>query len=107
MGLGAWLGCHQIAERSFFIKGYQFPICARCTGVYIGQTLAIVMLFFVKIEWWINLLLLIPMAIDWGLQFLNILMSNNIRRLLTGILGGFGLTYIYYHAITMFMQLLI
>ncbi|MBS5794738.1 MAG: DUF2085 domain-containing protein [Clostridiales bacterium] len=26
---------HQIPERSFFIKGYQMPICARCVGVII------------------------------------------------------------------------
>ncbi|MGG7175281.1 DUF2085 domain-containing protein [Clostridium neonatale] len=25
-------GCHQLPDRSFFIRSYQFPICARCTG---------------------------------------------------------------------------
>jgi uncharacterized membrane protein len=28
--------CHQIPERSFFIDGHQFPICARCTGIFLG-----------------------------------------------------------------------
>lgn len=37
--LGNNSGCHQLAERSFFYKGYQFPVCARCTGVTIGQFL--------------------------------------------------------------------
>ena len=33
MEIGSYLGCHQMPERSFFINGYQMPICARCVGV--------------------------------------------------------------------------
>lgn len=29
--------CHQIPERSLFIAGEQLPLCARCTGTYIGM----------------------------------------------------------------------
>jgi uncharacterized membrane protein len=96
MRFGEKMGCHQMADRSFFCKGYQFPVCARCTGVILGELIAIICLFFVKLEWWICLLFLVPMAVDWGLQFLRIVQSTNIRRLITGTLGGFGLTYIYY-----------
>lgn len=28
--------CHRIAERSFFIGDRQTPLCARCTGMYLG-----------------------------------------------------------------------
>jgi len=28
--------CHQLPERSFFVDGYQFPVCARCTGLYLS-----------------------------------------------------------------------
>ncbi len=28
--------CHRIPERSLFIDGHQLPLCARCTGIYIG-----------------------------------------------------------------------
>jgi uncharacterized membrane protein len=28
--------CHQIPERSFHIDGHQLPLCARCTGIYLG-----------------------------------------------------------------------
>jgi len=28
--------CHQIAERSFLVNGEPLPLCARCTGTYLG-----------------------------------------------------------------------
>ena len=28
--------CHQLADRSFFWGGTQFPVCARCTGLYLS-----------------------------------------------------------------------
>lgn len=28
--------CHQIPDRSFFLDGRQLPVCARCTGLYLG-----------------------------------------------------------------------
>lgn len=28
--------CHQLPDRSFFLDGRQFPVCARCTGLYLS-----------------------------------------------------------------------
>ena len=106
MRFGDRIGCHQKPERSFFFKGYQFPVCARCTGVIIGEVIAIICLFFLALKWWFSLLFLIPMGIDWGLQYLKILESSNYRRLITGLLGGFGLTYIYYFIIKSIVSLI-
>ncbi len=41
------------------------------------------------------LLFLIPMLIDGGLQRVCKKESNNIRRLLTGIMGGIGIIYVF------------
>jgi uncharacterized membrane protein len=33
--------CHQIPERSFFPAGRQLPLCARCTGTFLGAVLGL------------------------------------------------------------------
>lgn len=84
-------GCHQIAERSFFIKGYQFPVCARCTGIIIGEiTFIIFALLSLRINIILSLLFMIPLIIDGTLQFKTKYISNNIKRLLSGMFFGFG-----------------
>ncbi|MDR0916575.1 MAG: DUF2085 domain-containing protein [Oscillospiraceae bacterium] len=81
-------------ERSFFYKGKQFPVCARCTGVFIGRLAAFATFWWVKVDLWIPIAFLAAMFLDWGLQYLKIKESTNIRRLITGLLGGYGLVYI-------------
>jgi len=89
-------GCHQKPERSFFYKGKQFPICARCTGVTIGQTTAIILALFKRfLSFPIAFSLLIIMGFDWGIQAIHIKESTNIRRLITGFCGGLGLFTVY------------
>src|SRR5262249_40907500 len=34
---------HQIAVRSFHLWGAQLPVCARCTGLYVGAASAAIM----------------------------------------------------------------
>ncbi len=89
-------GCHQLPERSFFYKGKQFPVCARCTGVFIGQVSALLFMLLISIiPPAISLTFLFIMGLDWFIQYIGFLKSNNIRRFVTGILGGFGLFNLY------------
>lgn len=34
--------CHQIEERSFTLNGRSFPLCARCSGMFLGAVLGLV-----------------------------------------------------------------
>lgn len=40
----AYAVCHRIAERSFVIGDRQTPLCARCTGMFLGAVLGIIYL---------------------------------------------------------------
>lgn len=35
------LVCHQLPDRSFHLAGAQLPVCARCTGLYLGAALGV------------------------------------------------------------------
>ncbi len=94
---GNYSGCHQLPERSFFYKGKQFPVCARCTGVSIGQLLSIIVnIRFGTRSLMFSTLALSCMGADWLIQEAGIKESTNRRRLLTGMLGGFGLFNLYF-----------
>src|SRR5690554_4541281 len=95
--------CHKKPERSFFYRGKQFPICSRCTGIFIGYIIGIIIiilsfLFNYQIPKPQYLFILItPMAIDGTMQFLTSYESTNIKRLITGILSGIAIMiFIYY-----------
>lgn len=81
--------CHRMPERSFFIKGYQFPVCARCTGILIGYIIGIIYIIFCnKLGYILELILMLPILIDGIGQYRGYFVSTNIRRLITGILAG-------------------
>lgn len=105
--LGNHSGCHQLPERSFFYHGKQFPVCARCTGVTIGQLAAVIFRLAGKHTGSGSALLLLSlMGADWLIQALHIKSSNNCRRLITGIAGGFGLFTLYLNGASFLFSLI-
>lgn len=87
--------CHQMPERSFFIKGYQFPLCARCTGIALGHITAYIFAPFYTCKYIISIFM-IPLIIDGSLQYLTSYKSNNKKRFFSGILYGFSFTSIIF-----------
>ncbi|ERJ13234.1 DUF2085 domain-containing protein [Haloplasma contractile] len=87
--------CHQIPSRSFFYKGKQFPICARCTGLLIGYILFIPIAFLIGFKGYM-ILLILPMVIDGSIQSRTRYESKNGIRLITGILGGIAILYMIF-----------
>lgn len=95
--LGDHSGCHQLPQRSFCVGGYIFPICARCTGVAVGQVAALIVgLAGARVPVVYCVALLGLMGLDWGVQYVGLHESNNGRRFVTGICGGFGLFQLYF-----------
>ena len=94
MKIGSRMGCHQRADRSFFIGNYQFPLCARCTGIVISSIIGYFIFFLKSPKIRMGLFLIIPMAIDGTIQLAKIKESTNRRRFITGLLGGIGLVII-------------
>jgi uncharacterized membrane protein len=94
--------CHQLPERSFFIGGYPFAVCARCTGLYCGFTLLLMLYPIVRplrsasvpSPKWLYLAAA-PLFIDFSLTFLGIWQNTHTSRLLTGLLlGGVAVFYV-------------
>lgn len=87
--------CHQLPERSFFFRGHQFPICARCTGILFGYIIGgLIAIKYRHIPLGILVLLLIPLGIDGSAQYLGLWKSTNKRRLLTGIAAGIATDFL-------------
>lgn len=98
--LQIFFGCHARPDRSFFFRGKQFPICARCTGELIGMVagIPIAVLLGCPTFYWV-FVLMIPMVFDGFLQLLTSYESGNLRRLLTGMMFGIAFIFflIYFH----------
>ena len=94
--------CHQIPERSFHLEGYQFAVCARCTGLYSGFTAATIFYPLARSlrrtdtpgRLWL-FLAAAPLAIDFSLGYFGIWANTHLSRLLTGaLLGAVSVFYI-------------
>jgi uncharacterized membrane protein len=87
--------CHQRPDRSYFIEGHQFAVCARCTGIYAG--FAFTLLLYPLFRSLRNtatpprsvlILAALPLAIDFSLTFFGVWENTHTSRLLTGLLLG-------------------
>lgn len=97
-------GCHCRADRSFYWKGKQFPLCARCTGELAGIVASIFCFFFVQLDWRVALVILLPMIVDGFVQALTRYESTNVRRFVTGALFGFGLYQLFAYTTVLAFQ---
>lgn len=88
-------GCHCRSDRSFFWKEKQFPICARCTGELVGILAVCLTGWFYMFPIAVCVVFLIPMIVDGTVQMLSSYESRNLRRFITGLLFGIGLTTLF------------
>jgi len=87
----ALVSCHRRPDRSFSYRGKQFPVCARCTGIVAGYlAYPFLLLNLIEVGVIVGLALQLPALIDGGTQYRQWRASNNLLRVLTGVLSGVG-----------------
>jgi len=90
------LVCHQRPERSFHLAGVQLPVCARCFGLYlsgaVGLTIASRRRGSISAATSRLLLVLaaLPIAITVALEWLGLIHTTNIVRMVSGLPLGFA-----------------
>jgi uncharacterized membrane protein len=114
--------CHRISERSFHIGNYQLPLCARCSGMYLGAVTGLVFQSILgwkrgKAPRWSIIAVLVVFVVAFGVdgvnsylyllkqirpgilpQIPNIYVPNNTLRLLTGSGMGLGIAAMLFPA---------
>ena len=92
--------CHQLPERSYFIDGHQLAVCSRCTGIYAGFALTILLYPVIRSlkhpvmprPSWL-LLAAVPLAIDFAVNFVGFWQNTHTSRLLTGAILGSAVVF--------------
>jgi uncharacterized membrane protein len=105
--------CHRIPERSFFLNGRQLPLCARCTGTFLGAIVGLTAMLLLRRQRASRLppvpvlgLLVLFIGV-WAFDGLNSYMTffpgapslyepRNWLRLTTGMLNGLALITIVF-----------
>lgn len=87
--------CHGIEKRCLTMFGVPMPICARCTGIYIGLFAGVLAfaLYPVIEERLLRMAMYVaavPMAIDGVTQAIRLRESTNPLRLATGFIAAFA-----------------
>lgn len=88
--------CHQLDDRSFHFGIRKFPLCVRCTTLYLSFFIGSIIGIFTDPPIYILVILLFPMIIDGFIQLHTRYESNNLKRAITGILFGYAASSIIF-----------
>lgn len=82
--------CHQRPERSPHLFGHQLPECWRCTAMFAGVVVGMILIIRLgaRAKWWWLALAALPLIVDGGTQLLGWRASTNQLRMVTGFAVG-------------------
>ena len=86
--------CHRLPGRSFFLRGRQFHICARCTGIISSFLFSPFFFIADRDALCLFIIFLFMTATDGITQLLEWRESNNFLRFITGF--GLGITFVVF-----------
>ena len=89
------IACHQLPDRSYFIDNHKLAVCSRCTGLYAGFAITLLVYPLVRSLRTTTtprpmylVFAAIPLVIDFSLTFFGLWENTHTTRLLTGALLG-------------------
>lgn len=94
--------CHGMPSRSFELFAAPMPICARCTGIYVGLLVAVIIVCAApstrrqeaprspRRSTLLLFIAVLPMAVDGLTQAAGLRESTNGLRVVTGLLAAFA-----------------
>ncbi|MEW6735195.1 MAG: DUF2085 domain-containing protein [Acidobacteriota bacterium] len=92
--------CHQLPSRCFTLWGEPLALCTRCIGIYGGMLIGLIIYPLVRAYRCVDLppgsfllFALLPMGLDYLLNFLGLFANTPISRSLTGALAGIALAF--------------
>jgi uncharacterized membrane protein len=105
--------CHQLPDRSFFIHEHQSPLCARCTGMYLGFSIGLIFLIIrrrtqaARMPTTAIIAVLIGFMTIMGIDGINSTISiipgapqlyhtTNVHRIVTGTLFGIAMCMLFF-----------
>jgi uncharacterized membrane protein len=97
---GGSLICHQRPDRCFKVSGRPMPVCARCTGLYLGA--AVGAPFALIAGWGISsrrarrvvVLAALPTLLTWSVEMLGLAQPSNLVRAFCALPLGFAAAWL-------------
>ena len=85
--------CHQRLDRSFHTSGVQWPVCARCSGLYAGAAVGVWFGFAARVRRWVRgrevAAVLgvagLPTAVTWVAEWAFSMPVTNLARVVTAL----------------------
>ena len=87
--------CNNRPDRGIYINGFCLPLCARCTGILAGSIAGTILVKALRkntkpSDTLLGAAMILPTAVDGIAEYAFGKESYNKRRLITGLIAGFG-----------------
>jgi len=83
--------CHQQPDRSFFINGLPMALCVRCTFIYLGMLIGLLLLMIKKqfrLPEFIFIPFLIFLLLEVGTESVGVYSNYKLLRSISGLISG-------------------
>jgi uncharacterized membrane protein len=93
--------CHQVPERSFSTAGVQWPVCGRCSGLYLAAPIgAVAALWPIRRRLrtsrlrWVLAAAALPTAVSVGLEWSGLVQGTSLGRAIIALPLGAVIAYV-------------